>query len=90
MVLAHKINSFTELQNAVLKYTPKCNHILLNTDASYFKNLTKTIVYLNLKNNMSFWYFIEYTEGNLLIGFRKSNNRWIRTTILISMITSFY
>ncbi len=88
--MAYKINSFTNLQNLVLKYTPKRNHILLNSNTDYFKNLTNTIVYLNLKNNTAFWYYIEHSENTLITGFRKSNNRWIRTTIQISMIASFY
>jgi len=73
-----------------LKYAPKQNHILLNTNINCFKNLTKTVVYLNLKNNMSFWFYIILFDGKRLMGFRKINNRWVRTTILATMIASYY
>lgn len=88
--LVNQVNPVQILQSSVLKYTPNSNHILLLNSNCNMKNLIKTIVYLRLKNNDSFWYYIEFCDGYKLTGLRKVNSKWVYVTVQLSKIAFYY
>ncbi|KXL53207.1 hypothetical protein CLNEO_11780 [Anaerotignum neopropionicum] len=76
-------------QKAVLKYTPKNNHILNATLCSLLKNQENTIVYLTLKNDEAFWFLIKECNEKQLIGFAKLDQTWVHKLIEVSNIRTF-
>ena len=90
MIMAYKVNPFLNSQSSVLQYIPNRNHILLMNNNSIMKNLIKTVVFLRLRSNDSFWYYIEFSDGNKLVGYRKVNNKWIYMPVQISNIAFYY
>lgn len=90
MILTYRVNPVLISQSSVLKYTPNRNHILLMNNNSIMKNLIKTVVFLRLRSNDSFWYYIEFSDGNKLDGYRKVNDNWIYMPVKISNIAFYY
>ncbi len=78
-----------EAQKAVLKYVPKYNYILTEKHIFLLKNLENTIVYLTLKSDEAYWFFIKECSRNQLIGFAKQNQTWIHKVIELSSIRTF-
>ncbi|WP_304508541.1 hypothetical protein [Anaerotignum sp.] len=79
----------SEAQKAVLKYIPKHNHILTEKEIPLLKNQINTIIYLVLKNNEAYWFFVKECTENQLIGFSKQHHTWVHTVIQLSNINTF-
>ncbi len=75
---------------SVLKYDPVCCHEIMKNYRHTLFNLRETIVFIWLKNEKSFWYFIKQTNNNTLEGYIKGKNGWIYRPIKIKNIASYY
>lgn len=80
---------FNDAQKSVLKYTPQNHHLLAENYISLLKNHANTIVYLTLKNNLNYWYFIKSCDDDQLTGFVKLNEKWVYKIIRLSNILEF-
>lgn len=87
--MSYQSCNFNDAQKSVLEYTPKNHHLLAENYISLLKNHTDTIVYLTLKNNLSYWYFIKSCDDNQLTGFVKLNKKWVYKIIRLSNILEF-
>ena len=75
---------------SVLKYNPMCNHDIMKNYLETIFNLRETIVFIWLKNENSFWYYIKQTNNNVLEGYIKGKNGWVYKPINIKNIASYY
>ncbi|MDO5559636.1 MAG: hypothetical protein Q4F95_08575 [Oscillospiraceae bacterium] len=80
----------SEKQKTALRFKPKKTSCMQVRTLEDLKNCTGTLVFIWLKNNNGFWFYIHAVTGNTLYGYMMTLNMWRYSSVSIQHICSFY
>lgn len=78
------------IPSSVLNNPPDEAHALKGKGISTVTNTSDTLIYLWMKNNTSFWYYVTYSCDTYLEGYYWLENKWAYTMIPISNVKAYY